>query len=222
MMAQKPGPRHPNKFWQIFRILFQTFGPQHWWPAESAFEVMVGAILTQNTNWVNVDRALRNLKQTGLLRPRALLANRRKLPALIRPAGYYNLKTQRLVNFLEYFIRKYRGDKRNYRGVPTRRLRDELLDIPGIGPETGDSILLYALGRPVFVVDSYTRRIFIRHRFFPARLSYEGIRHCFESNLPRRPRIYNEYHALIVRLGKEYCKKNEPLCAACPIRDIYH
>jgi len=211
-----------NRYLKIYRRLFKTFGPQRWWPADSAFEVMVGAILTQNTNWTGAARALRNLKRAGLLIPRKMLLHRRSLPSLIRTAGYYNLKTERLVNFLKYYVGRYGGRICGFRSVPTQRIRRELLAVKGIGPETADSILLYALQRPVFVVDTYTRRVFTRHHIFSEGLNDNDIRRLFENNLPRGPRIYNEYHALIVRLGKEYCKKNEPLCADCPLRDVYN
>jgi endonuclease-3 related protein len=210
-----------NPFLKIFRRLFKSFGPQKWWPADSPFEVMVGAILTQNTSWIGADRAVRNILKAALLSPRKMLANRRRLPFLIRAAGYYNMKTERLVNFLKYYIGIYGGQDRNFQSVPTIRIRRELLAVKGIGPETADSILLYALKRPVFVVDAYTRRIFTRHHLFSEDLTYNDIRRLFETNLPRRPRVYNEYHALIVRLGKDFCKKNEPLCAACPLRDLF-
>jgi len=182
---------------------------------------MVGAILTQNTSWTGADRAVRNITNAALLSPRKMLTNRRRLPLLIRAAGYYHLKTERLVNFLKYYIGIYDGQDRNFQSVPTLRIRRELLAVKGIGPETADSILLYALKRSVFVVDAYTRRIFTRHHLFSEDLTYNDIRRLFETNLPRRPRIYNEYHALIVRLGKDFCKKNEPLCAACPLRDLF-
>lgn len=182
---------------------------------------MVGAILTQNTSWTGADQAVRKIAGAKLLSPRKMLANRRRLPLLIRTAGYYNLKTERLVKFLKYYVGRYGGRHRNFQSVPTLRIRRELLAIKGIGPETADSILLYALKRLVFVVDAYTRRVFSRHHLFPENLAYNDIRRLFETNLPRRRRIYNEYHALIVRLGKDYCKKNEPHCAACPLRDLY-
>jgi len=181
---------------------------------------MIGSILTQNTSWQGASRAIRKIKDAGLLSPRRMLRSRRRLPSLIRTAGYFRLKTRRLVNFLEYYLGHYNGQEKNFRSVPTRRIRRELLGVKGIGPETADSILLYALNRPVFVIDAYTRRIFTRHRIFSNDLEYEDIRRHFESNLGKKPRIFNEYHALIVRLGKEYCRKNEPLCAACPLRDL--
>jgi endonuclease-3 related protein len=206
----------------IYHRLYAAFGPQHWWPADSAFEVMIGSILTQNTSWTGAARAVKKIMDQDLLSPGKMRQNSRRLPSLIRTAGYYRLKTRRLVNFLDYYLGHYHGQVDNFRSVPTRRIRRELLKVNGVGQETADSILLYALKRPVFVVDAYTRRIFNRHHIFPKDLDYEDIRRLFENNLEKRPKVFNEYHALIVRLGKEYCKKNEPLCAACPLRDLYH
>ncbi len=182
---------------------------------------MVGAILTQNTNWQNVEKAIRNIKDAGLLNPVALLRHKDKIPELIKPSGFYKLKSKRLIAFLEYFVKNYRGSVVRLKRKSTQELREELLQIPGIGPETADSILLYALEHPVFVVDAYTRRIFSRHKILDANLDYEEIRAQFEKNLMRDVRLYNEYHALLVKLGKTYCKKNEPLCNNCPISDLF-
>jgi endonuclease-3 related protein len=202
----------------IYNALHTTFGPQHWWPGETAFEVIVGAILTQNTNWQNVSRAIENIREKKLLEPKVLYKHRRLVPRLIKPSGFYRLKTKRLIAFLEYFIKKYDGDINRMKGIPTLRLRKEFLDIPGIGYETADSILLYANKRTIFVVDAYTRRIFSRHGVFDHDLPYEEIRSLFESHIPRRVRLFNEYHALIVRCGKEFCRKHEPRCSDCPLR----
>lgn len=205
---------------KIYEHLFDRFGPQHWWPGDSPFEVMVGAILTQNTNWQNVEKAICNIKNADLLHPHKLLANKEKIPELIRPSGFYKLKSRRLIAFLKYFVKRYGGNVKNFSRIKTDYLRNELLSITGIGPETADSILLYALNRPVFVVDTYTRRILMRHNLINQKTDYEEIQKFFEKNLPRDTKLYNEYHALIVRLGKEYCRKNEPLCDTCPIYNI--
>lgn len=205
---------------KIYKILYKFFGPQHWWPGDTAFEVMIGAILAQNTNWRNASKAIDKIENAGLLKPHKLLNHRRMIPELIRSSGFYKLKSKRLVVFLAYFIEKYNGEIRKMKKKKILVLRDELLALSGIGFETADSILLYALSKPVFVVDAYTRRIFSRHGFFTHDLSYDDIRYVFESNLPRRVRLFNEYHALCVKLGKEYCKKNEPLCNTCPLRTI--
>lgn len=182
---------------------------------------MVGAILTQHTAWPNVERAIARLRSGGLLTPKRLWARRRRLPGLIRSTGYYRQKSRRLLGLVSYLIARVRGDCANFRGMATRRLRAELLALHGIGPETADAILLYALGRPVFVVDAYTRRVFSRHRFFAQDRPYEEIRAYFEARLPRSPALFNEYHALIVRLGKDACRKHEPLCHRCPLRRLY-
>ncbi|MGB9719960.1 MAG: endonuclease III domain-containing protein [bacterium] len=204
-------------FLEIYQHLLKEFGPQHWWPGDSPFEIMIGAILTQNTNWQNVEKAIRNIKKAGLLDPKFLLVNRKKIPQLIKPSGFYRLKTDRLVNFLNYFVDEYDGNVANFNGIDTDFLRSELLAISGIGPETADSILLYALNKPVFVVDTYTRRIFSRHKLISEDADYDDIQRFFKDNLPESTQLYNEYHALIVRLGKQYCKKNEPLCDSCPL-----
>lgn len=206
---------------KIYKTLYRFFGPQHWWPGDTPFEVMLGAILTQNTNWQNVKRAIANIKRANLLAPKKLLKNRRRIPELIKPSGFYKLKSKRLIKFLEMYVKHYNGDVKNFKGKKTKEIREELLAIPGIGYETADSILLYALNQPVFVVDAYTRRIFTRHNVFDNNPGYDEIRLLFENNLPRDTKLFNEYHALLVKLGKEYCKKNEPKCNICPVRDIF-
>jgi len=204
---------------RIYQMLFAAFGPQKWWPADSAFEVMVGAILTQNTSWHNVTKAIDNLKKHDMLDPHKLLKlPEKKLAAFIRPAGFYNLKAKRLRNFLKFFIERYSGDARKMSRPAAKTLRAELLSINGIGEETADSILLYALKKPVFVVDAYTRRIFARHGFIRDSASYEQIQNIFLARLPADEKKFNEYHALLVRLGKEFCLKNSPRCEKCPIK----
>ena len=207
-------------FLRIYTTLYKTFGPQQWWPGDTPFEVMVGAILTQNTNWRNVSKAIDNIKKVRLLEPKKLLKHHQMIPQLIKPSGFYKLKSQRLINFLEYFVKNYKGNIRNFKGKRTEAIRKGFLSITGIGHETADSILLYALNRPIFVIDTYTRRIFSRHNIFAADLFYDEIRHILETNLPKNVQLYNEYHALIVKLGKEYCKKNEPLCSICPLHAV--
>jgi len=204
---------------RIHDRLLNAFGPQHWWPGETPFEVMVGAVLTQNTNWGNVERAISNLKSAGMLQPQRLAAcPLPMLAAMIRPSGYFNVKARRLRAFLEWLISRTRdGNPERLRGVPTKRLRPELLSVNGIGPETADSILLYALGRRTFVVDAYTRRVLSRHGLIAPEAGYEEIRALFESNLPRSTKMYNEYHALLVRVGKEFCRPT-PRCETCPLR----
>jgi len=201
----------------IYSMLFESFGPQHWWPGETPFEIMVGAILTQNTNWSNVEMAIANLKGAGVLSPAALKGLKRdRLARLIRPAGYFNVKAGRLKNFIHYLMSRYGGSIAGMRGTDTGTLRKELLAVNGIGEETADSILLYALGRPVFVIDAYTKRILSRHRIMAASVPYAGFQELFHAHLPRDARLFNEYHALLVRTGKEFCRPR-PRCSGCPL-----
>jgi endonuclease-3 related protein len=207
---------------EIYRLLLDFFGPQHWWPGETPFEVAVGAILTQNTSWTNVAKAITNLKAAGCLDPIKLhKMDAEPLELLIRPAGYFRVKAKRLKNFIYWLCDHCGGDLQNLQPTKTARLREELLAVSGIGPETADSILLYAGERPVFVIDAYTRRVLARHGF-PRALAadYEELRARFESRLPRSVRLYNEFHALFVRVGKERCAKRSPRCAGCPLARI--
>jgi endonuclease III related protein len=204
----------------IYRVLLRRFGPQHWWPGDTPFEVMVGAILTQNTNWRNVERAIGNLKAADLLDPRCIKAvTTARLTRLIRPAGFFNQKAAYLKEYCRYYVSAYGADVRKMRAVKTKRLREELLGLKGIGPETADSILLYALGKPVFVIDAYTRRIFARHGMLSEKTSYQGWQEHFVARLPKSAKVYNEFHALIVRLAKECCKKT-PRCVECPLQGL--
>jgi endonuclease-3 related protein len=202
----------------IYRRLYSFFGPQHWWPADNPFEVMVGAILTQNTNWQNAERAIGNLKKHGLLNPRKLYRlPPKRLATFIMPAGYYNIKARRLKNFLIFLFRSYKGKIKNMSLQDKGELRSALLSVNGIGPETADSILLYALDKPVFVVDAYTKRMLLRHRIIDQGADYSQIQNLFMKNLKNNVRLFNEYHALLVRLGKEYCLKTRPRCTTCPL-----
>lgn len=206
----------------IYRRLFARFGPQHWWPGETPFEVAVGAILTQNTAWSNASRAIAELKRRRLLSPARL----DRIPApvlaqLIRSSGYYNQKAKRLKAFVHHLQSQYRGDMRRMAARPVGSLRQELLTLPGIGPETADSILLYALGKVAFVVDAYTRRALARHSLVPWEASYEQMQGLFMRNLPAKVSYFNEYHALFVALGKELCRPH-PYCSRCPLKDIGH
>jgi endonuclease-3 related protein len=210
----------PRRLTEIYNILLKSHGPQNWWPGDTPFEIMTGAVLTQNTNWLNVSKAINNLKNAGLLDPEKLLRNKKKVPQLVKPSGFYRLKGERLLAFCEYYVTRYKANAEKMKKRNLKILRNELISIKGIGKETADSILLYALDRPVFVVDAYTRRIFSRHGYFAYDDSYDEIRLLFERNLPRKSKIYNEYHALLVKLGKTRCKKNEPLCNNCPLQHI--
>lgn len=204
----------------MYDRLHEAFGPQHWWPGETPFEIMIGAILTQNTNWRNVERAIANLREANLLDAHRLAREKRKrVAALIRPAGYFNIKAERLKQFMDWFMEACDGNVAAFQGIRTPVLRRELLAVKGIGPETADSILLYALNRRVFVVDAYTRRVLSRHGLARRRDSYETIRSMFETRLPRSVRLYNEYHALFVRLGKDICRPR-PRCEGCPLRSL--
>ena len=207
-----------NKVLEIYDILLDHFGPQGWWPGDTPFEIMVGAVLTQNTNWANVSKAIDNLKKEELLSfvelhdlPVEVLAEK------IKPAGYFNLKAARLKNLLNFIAREYNGSPEEMFAMDTHLLREEILTVKGIGPETADSILLYAGNKPVFVVDAYTHRIFARHNIVAEEDGYYEIQEFFALSLPEDIALFNEYHALIVRTGKEFCKKSRPLCRQCPL-----
>ena len=203
---------------QIYKKLFRAFGRQHWWPADSAFEVMVGAILTQSTSWKNVEKALANLKKEKVLTAKKLASmDVRDLARLIRPAGYYNVKAGRLKGFLDFFMSDYSGNARRMASEDTSLLRSKLLGVKGIGPETADSILLYALNKPVFVVDAYTKRVLLRHGLMPEDAGYEKVQAFFMRGMKTDAKTFNEYHALIVKLGKEFCLKAKPRCGSCPL-----
>jgi endonuclease III related protein len=207
---------------EIYKLLFDAFGPQHWWPGETRFEIITGAILTQNTSWTNVEKAIKNLKNAGCLIPEKLhQLNHQQLAELIRPAGYYNIKAKRLKNFTDWLFENYTGNLDALENIKTEQLRYELLNIKGIGFETADSILLYAFERPVFVVDAYTARITVRHGLLEPDADYEQLKYLFESNLPQDAQLYNEYHALMVRLGKDFCRPNAR-CTGCPLEKLSH
>jgi endonuclease-3 related protein len=205
----------------IFDRLVAHFGPLHWWPADSPFEVVVGAILTQNTAWRNVELAIANLKAANVLSPEAL----REMPAgeleqLIRPAGFFRQKSERLKLFVEHLFRHYGGDLSVLLSGPLEKVRGELLSLKGIGPETADSILLCAGGYPSFVVDAYTLRLFIRLEVLGGSEGYEAVRALFMATLPREADLFNEYHALIVEECKTFCRKRMPLCPVCPLKPV--
>ncbi|MHC4111292.1 MAG: endonuclease III domain-containing protein [Planctomycetota bacterium] len=207
---------------EIYQMLFECFGPQHWWPGQTQFEIITGAILTQNTNWANVEKAIANLKSANCLTPEKLhLLDVSQLAEYIRPAGYYNIKTKRLKNFINWLFDNYDGRLTNLETVDTDQLRAELLAINGVGFETADSILLYAFDRPVFVVDAYTARIAFRHQLIEPDANYEQLRELFQSNLTEDTQLFNEYHALLVRVGKEFCKP-KARCPGCPLEKLPH
>lgn len=207
-----------NRLIAIYNRLYRYYGPQHWWPGNTRFEVIVGAILTQNTSWSNVEKAINNLKKANLLSPDKLRRiDNKKLAAHIRPAGYYNVKAKRLKSFIEFLYEEYGGSLAKLSSENLKSLRKALLNVKGIGPETCDSIALYAFRKKSFVVDAYTKRIFSRHGFVKGTADYHDIRRFFMDHLPASEKIYNEYHALIVRLAKDFCK-TKPKCINCPMK----
>jgi len=202
------------------------FGHQQWWPGETPFEVCVGAILTQNTSWTNVERAIANLKFAGVLDAKQMSAlPETGLAQLLRPAGYFNVKAHRLRSFLRVLVEQFNGElARLFAGSP-ETVRARLLDINGIGPETADSLLLYAGGHHSFVVDAYTKRIFSRHRWCSADADYDEVKVLCESALNEKPRskqldYWQDYHAQLVMVGKHFCRKGEPRCGDCPLRPL--
>ena len=206
---------------KYYDALFAAHGPQHWWPGRTAFEIIVGAILTQNTSWSNVETAIRNLRREKLLTPRAIEdVSFTRLALLIRSSGYFRQKAKKLKCFVSFLRSEYGGSIARMFRAPTTRLREELLSVHGIGPETADSILLYAGKHPVFVVDAYTRRLLERHQLAVPTQGYEEIRRLFERSLPGEAALYNEFHALIVRTGKEYCRTRNPRCTECPLHSF--
>lgn len=206
-----------SRLLQYYQTALDKLGPQHWWPGETPFEVCVGAILTQNTNWHNVEKAIQNLKSRDLLDPHRLYAlPAQELAQLIQPAGYFNIKAKRLRNFLKFLLESYDGDLEKMFEERLESLREKILLVNGIGPETADSILLYAGQKPIFVVDAYTRRIFLRHAMISEEADYHEIQGHFFHHLPEDTRLFNEYHALIVAIGKNWCKTKESLCDQCP------
>jgi len=221
-MVSTTSPSGTKTFRQIYKKLYGHFGPQDWWPGDTVCEIIVGAILTQNTNWQNVEKAISNLKKENLLSIRKL----RDFPPahlarLIRPSGYFNIKTQRLKNFCRFVCEQYGGSLRKMGGVPLETLRPQLLGINGIGPETADSILLYGFRKPVFVVDAYTQRFLRRHNLIRKKDDYHAVQQLFEKNLKKDTGLFNEYHALIVSLGKHFCKPS-PKCEECPLKEVHY
>lgn len=204
----------------IYRRLYVHFGPQHWWPGESRWEIMVGAILTQNTAWRNVELALANLKSAGLLHPaRMRRARTATLARLIRPSGYFNLKAKKLKALVTFLFERYGGDPARMIGSDLHSARAALLTVYGVGAETADSILLYAAEQPIFVVDAYTRRICARLGLMRAQAAYDELQRLFLAHLPPDAAVFNEYHALLVALGKNICTKRAPRCERCPLND---
>ena len=204
----------------LFWKLYDFFGPQYLWPGESPFEIAVGAILTQNTAWKNVEKAISNLKAFNSLSPSAIWnMPETELAALIRPAGYYNIKAGRLRNFVALLQEQFQGSMTRMAECDDRVVRECLLGVRGIGPETADSILLYALGKPSFVIDAYTFRILERHDIIDESWDYHMLRDFFMENLPGDVCLFNEFHALFVAAGKTFCKPRRPACDNCPLSE---
>lgn len=204
----------------IYQRLLARFEPQHWWPADEPFEVIVGAILTQSAAWGNVEKAIANLRAAGALSPRALRRlSRPKLAELVHPCGYYNAKALKLKAFVYWLGNHYDDDLDSLFALDTGDLRQQLLSVHGVGRETADSIILYAAEKPIFVIDAYTRRILSRLGLAPDKESYAAYQAFFMDNLPPDAKLYNEYHALLVCLGKNVCRRR-PLCAECCLSDV--
>lgn len=205
---------------KIYNKLHKVYGPLHWWPGDTAFEVMVGAILTQNTSWKNVEKAIQKLKEKKVLNPGGIFRLKKsELASLIKSSGTFRVKADRLKSFVNFLFGEYDGDLRKMGREGLATLREKLLQINGIGPETADSILLYGLKKPIFVVDAYTRRILSRHGIVPEKATYGEIQNLFMDHLPMDEKLFNEYHALLVHLGKNVCKKRSE-CDKCPLRGI--
>ena len=202
---------------QLYRRLHRHYGDLQWWPGESPLEISIGAILTQNTAWTNVEKAIKRLKEARSLDVKTLSRlPHKKLARLIQPAGYFNVKARRLKNFLSFLNERYGGSLRKMFKQESLRLREELLSVNGVGPETADSILLYAGEKASFVIDAYTKRIFSRHGVLPYDKSYDEFQGLFMNQLPASAPFYNEYHAMFVNVGKDFCRKR-PLCSSCPL-----
>ncbi len=209
---------HAGRLRAAYRRMYGAYGPQHWWPGDSPFEIMVGAILTQNTAWSNVEKAMANLKAADCLSPECIVSLREsRLARLIRPSGYFNIKARRLHNFCRWYLAS--GGLAALRRLDTSALRHALLSVNGVGPETADDMLLYAFERPVFVVDAYTRRIFLRLGLMEGAPAYDQLRLAVEAALGADAALFNEYHALIVRHGKDVCR-TRPDCGNCCLRGV--
>ncbi len=212
----------PKLLLRVYKALRTKYGHLKWWPGDTRFEIILGAILTQNTSWTNVEKAIAALKKRGFLKVEAIhQMPERELAGLIRSAGYFNIKANRIKHFTNYLYQTYHGSLSKMFQRPGNLLREELLAVKGIGPETADSILLYAGGKPFFVVDAYTKRVFSRHKFFRVTSSYGQVQAFFMTRLPSDTRLYNDYHAQIVNIAKTHCFKNQPDCDSCPLNFLF-
>jgi len=214
-------PAHSSVLLRYYDAMSVALGPMHWWPAKTPFEVIVGAILTQSTAWGNVEMAIANLRTAKLLTPSAMLrVQTSRLATLIRPSGYFRQKAKKLKAFVRFLQTNYNGSLARMFRTPTTALREKLLEVHGIGPETADSILLYGGNHPIFVVDAYTHRILGRHGITDGKADYEKVRALIEKSIPRQAELFNEFHALIVNTGKNWCRKSAPRCEGCPLRPL--
>ena len=205
---------------KIYQKLYNAIGPRHWWPGDSPFEVIMGAILTQNTSWKNVETAIKALKENNLLDPAKILkVDEGILANTIKSSGFFNIKAKRIKNFIRFLFENYQGSLAKMFSENLIPLREKLLKVNGIGPETADSILLYAGGKPIFVVDAYTKKILLRHNLISKAAGYSEIQALFMENLEKDVRMFNEYHALLVYVGKYFCKRI-PSCENCPMRGL--
>ena len=209
----------PKKFMQVFDRLYAAYGPQHWWPGDTPFEIMIGAVLTQNTSWTNVEKAIDNLNTNQALHPQVILdTHHKRLASWLKPVGYFNVKAKRLKSYCAWYLQE--GEIEVLAKLDTLSLRESLLSVNGVGPETADDILLYAFERPVFVIDAYTKRLFSRLGYVGEDESYEVLRATFEKKLQKHNKkvwLFNEYHALIVHHAKYFCK-TKPVCEHCCLK----
>lgn len=203
----------------LHRILLKHYGPSGWWPGETPFEVMAGAVLTQNTAWTNVEKAIANLRNASLMSPDAIYRTpHEELASHLRPSGYYNIKARRLKNLVDMVMESFQGSLDILFSLDAKELREVLLQVNGIGKETADSICCYAAGKPVFVVDAYTRRMLSRHGIVDHDAGYDDLQVLFESSLPPDLEVYKDLHAHIVFVGKDYCRARDPRCGECPLK----
>ncbi|HEX3376864.1 MAG TPA: hypothetical protein VHS29_08390 [Candidatus Acidoferrales bacterium] len=221
MTTASQAPAQSGELLRYYDAMSAALGPMRWWPAKTPFEMIVGAILTQSTAWGNVEMAIANLRAARLLTPSAMLRVRTsRLATLIRPSGYFRQKAKKLKAFVRFLQAGYNGSLARMFRTPTAELREELLEVHGIGPETSDSILLYGGNHPVFVVDAYTHRILGRHGITDGKADYEKVRALIEKSIPQQAQLFNEFHALIVNTGKNWCRKSAPRCESCPLRPL--
>lgn len=220
-VAKQPGIPAGELLPRYYSVLRARFGPQQWWPARTRLEVILGAILTQNTTWHNATLALRNLRKSGLLSWQALRhACLSGLEACVRPSGFYRQKARTIRDFVDWLSREHAGSLDRLFSLSTDELRRRLLDLRGLGPETADAIILYATQRPLFVADAYTRRVLARHGFVSDAADYHQTQEFLHAHLPPDTSLFNEFHALLVAVGKKHCKPQSPRCAGCPLEEF--